>query len=110
MAKCEWLYCNDNDWSDIINIIKLVHNREERLREFHDMLKRDEMTIDDVIDEWWVTEKSNIEECVRELVEDDLETMFVLGKCTYWFFNIYTGEAMHIKCFANISYSSPIID
>lgn len=110
MAKNEWLYCG-NDWYDIINIIKLEKNCDERLREFHDILEREELTIDDVIDEWYVVEKSDIKDCVNEWVYgDDLEDLATLGNLTYWFFNIYTGEALHIKCSVSISCSDTIAD
>ena len=66
MAKNEWLYCG-NDWSDIINIIKLEKNRDERLREFHAILKREGLAIKNVIDE-------NIEDL------EDLELMLVCDR------------------------------
>ena len=110
MAKNDWLYC-DNDWYDIVNIVKLEKNCDERLREFHDILKREGLTIKDVIDEWYVLEKSEIEECVNEwLYYNDLEDAATLGDLTYWFFNIYTGEALHIKCSVSISCSNIIVD
>ena len=110
MAKNDWLYCG-NDWYDIVNIVKLEKNCDERLREFHDILKREGLTIKDVIDEWYVLEKSEIEECVNEwLYYSDLEDAATLGDLTYWFFNIYTGEALHIKCSVSISCSNIIVD
>ena len=110
MAKEEWLYCND-DWFDLVNIIKMEKNSNKRLHEFNEMLKRDEMTINDVIGEWYVVEKSDIEDCVNEwLYNYDLEDAVTLGGLTYWFFNIHTGEAVHIKCSVNIFCSNIIVD
>jgi hypothetical protein len=110
MAKKEWLYCND-DWFDLINIIKMEKNSNKRLCEFNEMLKRDEMTVENVIDEWSVIEKSDIENCVNEWFYDyNLANAVTLGGLTYWFFNIYTGETLHIKCSVNISFSDIIID
>lgn len=110
MAKDEWLYCG-GDWDDLVNIIKLEKNCDERLREFHDILKREGMTVKNVIDAWFVLEKSEIQGCVNEwLYDNDLENAAVLGSLTYWFFNIYTGEALHIKCSINISCSDIITD
>lgn len=110
MAKNKWLYCN-GEWSDIIGIIKLEKDCNERLREFHDMLKREELTTKDVIDEWFVVKKSDIKEYVNEwLYDNDLEEAAALGGLTYWFFNIYTGEALHIKCSVSISCSDIIVD
>ena len=110
MAKNEWLYCG-SDWSDLINIIKLEKNCDERLREFHDILKREGLTTENVIDEWYVIEKSDIKSCVNEwLYDNDLEDAAVLGGLTYWFFNIYTGEALYIKCSVTISCSDIIAD
>ena len=110
MAKREWLYCG-NDWCDIINIIKLEKNCNERLREFHDILKRDELTIEDVVDEWCVVEKADIKDCVDEwFFNDDIEfnNLSILNnnssqKYTYWFFNINTGESKRINITLNIS-------
>ena len=111
MAKSEWLYCDDDNWFDIIDIIKLEKNCNERLREFHDILKRGELTIEDVINEWCVLEKSEIKDCVNDWVyNNDLENVATLGSLTYWFFNIYTGEALHIKCSVSISCSNIIVD
>ena len=108
MAKNEWLYCT-SDWSDIVNIIKLEKNCDERLREFHDILEREDLTIENVVDEWYVVEKSDIKDCVNEWVYgDDLEDLATLGNLTYWFFNIYTGEALRIKCSVSISFSDTI--
>lgn len=110
MAKHEWLYCSD-DWSDLVNIIKLEKNCNERLREFHDMIKRDGITTKDIIDEWYVIEKSDIKNCANELFYDyDLEEAINLGKLIYWFFNIYTGEALHINYCVTVSSSDIIID
>lgn len=109
MAKNEWLYCG-GDWDDLINIIKLEKNCDERLREFHDILKRDGVTVKDVIDSWSVLEKLDIQDCVNEWLYDDLEEAATLDSLIYWFFNIYTGEALHIKCSVNISCSDIIVD
>lgn len=110
MAKREWLYCG-NDWYDIIDIIKLEKNHDERLREFHDILKRDYLTIKDVIDSWCVIEKADIKNCVDEwFFNDDVEfdDLSILNnnssqKCTYWFFNINTGESKHVNITLNVS-------
>lgn len=110
MAKDEWLYCG-GDWTDLVNIVKAEKNCDERLREFHDILKEDEMTVEDVVNSWFVLEKSDIEECVKDwFYVDDLEEAAVLGGLTYWFFNIYTGEALNVKCSINISCSGIITD
>lgn len=111
MANREWLYCDDINWSDMINIIKLEKNPTERLREFHDLIKRDEMSVEDVIDEWGTIDKSEIKDYLHNcLYGGDLEDAAVLGSLIYWFFNIYTGEAFHIKCSVKVSYSDVIID
>lgn len=111
MAKREWLCCDDTNWFDLINIIKLENNCNERLREFHDILKREEATIKDIIETWCVVDKSSIKDYVNDwLYSDDLEDAAALGSLTYWFFNIYTGEALHIKCSVNISCSDIITD
>lgn len=109
MANDKWLYCND-DWFDLINVIKLVKNCDDRLSEFHDMLKRDDMTIKDVIDEWYVIAgKSNIMSYVNEWFYNyDLQEGIDLGHVIYWFFNIYTGEAVHVKYSVSVSCSDII--
>lgn len=111
MTKYKWLPC-DEDWSDVINIIKLEKNCNERLREFHNLLERDGLTLDSVIDNWCVIEKSYIEEFAETSLEEeyvetlaDNETSF-----TYWFFNIYTGEALHVKYSVKVSCSGIIED
>lgn len=105
MASDKWLYCSD-DWFDLINIIKLEKNPEERLREFYRILGREDLTIAEVISEWTVIEKSNIMRYVNEwFYNDDTEEGVDLGYVTYWFFNICTGEAVHIKYLVNISCS-----
>lgn len=110
MAKDEWLYCG-GDWDGLVNIIKVEKNCDERLHKFHDILKEDGMTVEDVIDSWFVLEKSDIQECVKDwLYNDDFEDVATLGSLIYWFFNIYTGEALHVKCSVNISYSDIITD
>ena len=111
MAKCEWLYCN-SDWNDLINVIKLEKNRDNRLSEFHDMLKRDDITIKDVINEWYViTGKSNIMGYTNEWFYNyDIQEGIDLGHVVYWFFNIYTGEAVHIKYSVSVSCSDIITD
>ena len=56
-------------------------------------------------------EKSDIKNCVNEwLYDNDLEDVVTLGGITYWFFNIYTGEALHIKCSVSIFCSDIIVD
>lgn len=110
MVKNEWLCCN-GDWSDIINIIKLEKNCDERLREFRDILKREELTTKNIIDQWCVIEKSDIKICVNEwFYDNDLEDVAVPEGLTYWFFNINTGEALHIKYSVTISCSGIVVD
>lgn len=106
MARDKWLYCSDDDWFDLINIIKLEKNPEERLREFYRILGREDLTIAEVISEWTVIEKSNIMRYVNDwFYDDDIQEGVDLGYITYWFFNICTGEAVHIKYLVNISCS-----
>lgn len=90
-VKCEWLYC-DTEWNDIINVIKLTNNQNERLKEFRNILKREKVPFEDIEDEWCVFDERDIEDCVEEWFFDD-----GLKENIYWFFNIYTGKALHIK-------------
>lgn len=109
MANDKWLYCSD-DWFDLINIIKLEKNPEERLREFYRILGREDLTIADVIAEWAVVEKDEIELCVEDWFYDDDDLAYILGNngITYWFFNICTGEAIHINYHTEVTHSNMI--
>lgn len=98
MAKGEWMYCG-SEWADLINVIKLEKNPAERVREFHDMIKRDELTVEDVHSAWGMLDREEIENCAEGWFYDyDLEDAAALGRngITYWFFNTSTGEAMRI--------------
>lgn len=105
MAKHEWLYCG-NDWNDITNIIKLEKNPKNRLQEFNDILQREKLTINDIFEVWCVLQKDEIQECVADWFYD--EDIINTNEKIYWFFNIYTGEALHIKYV--ISYSGIVTD
>ena len=100
MAKREWLYCGE-DWDDVVNIIKLTKNPKERLQEFNNILKREDMTIDDIFEDWPIEEKENIENSAETLLYE--EEFDINDSIIYWFFNIYTGEALHIKYSLNCS-------
>lgn len=93
MAKQKWLYCG-YDWQDIVNIIKLTKNPNERLQEFNDLLRRENVTINDILEVWCVLEKNDIKPSTEKWFLDDSEVDNIV---IYWFFNIYTGEALHIK-------------
>lgn len=106
MVNDKWLYCSEDYWFDVVNIIKLEKNPEKRLREFYRILGREDLTIAEVISEWAVIEKSDIMKYVNEwFYNDDIQEGVDLGYVTYWFFNICTGEAVHIKYLVNISCS-----
>ena len=109
MAKREWLCCND-EWLDLINIIKLTSNPAERLQEFQQILKHDHITIKDVINEWAVITKEEIsDEAKNQFLIDDMID-YINDEIIYWFFNIYTGEAVHIKYSVKIICSGIIVD
>jgi len=91
MAKQEWLYCG-HDWKDIANIIKRTRNPKKRLQKFNNILHKEDMTINDILEIWGIFDKRDIESCTEEWFFDDSETNNI-----YWFFNIHTGEALHIK-------------
>ena len=112
MAKCEWLYCN-SDWNDLINIIKLEKNPSKRLEEFNFLLNidGDNLTINDVVDNWTVLTENDIENAANEWFYNyDIQEGIDLGHVTYWFFNIYTGKAVHIKYSVSVSCSDIITD
>lgn len=106
MAKREWLYCGD-DWTDIVNIIKLEKNLTKRVREFHDIIEREgltvgDATVGDAYPTWRLFKREEIEGCTEEWFYDNDyyalmdDTTLGNNKVTYWFFNIRTGEAMRI--------------
>ena len=95
MAKQEWLYCG-YDWKDVSDIIKLTKNPNKRLQEFNDILRKDEMTVNDILKRWHVLDKKEIESYTEEWFFSESE---MNSSITYWFFNIYTGEALHIIYF-----------
>lgn len=108
MAKENWLYCNA-DWSDLINIIKITDNSAKRLQEFNNILKRDNLNIDDVVDTWVVFAEEDILPATKEWIVED-ENICLEEPTIYWFFNIYTGKAIHVKCQIEIHCSGLIID
>ena len=93
MAKQEWLYCG-YDWKDITNIIKQTKNPKKRLQKFNNVLRKENMTINDILEIWGVFDKKDIKPCTEEWFSNDSE---MNSNITYWFFNIHTGEALHIK-------------
>lgn len=96
MAKEKWLYCG-HDWDDIVNIIKLTRNPKERLQKFNNIIKREKLTINDILETWCILEKRDIEDCADEWFYNDDIGEVENKECIYWFFNIFTGEALHIK-------------
>ena len=109
MAKREWLCCND-EWFDLIDIIKTVSNPTKRVQEFQRILKHDHITIEDVVSGWRVIAKEEIsDEAKDQFLIDDM-TDYINDEIIYWFFNIYTGEAVHIKYSVKIICSGVIVD
>lgn len=107
MAKSEWMYCG-SEWDDLVDIIKLEKNPAERLREFHDIIKREGLTLEDVYFTWLMLNKEEMEGCAEEwFYDDDLKSAAALGynDVIYWFFNIFTGEAMRIRYSVQITCS-----
>jgi hypothetical protein len=103
MAKKEWLYCN-YDWNDMIDVIKAEKNCDKRLHKFHNILAEEDITVQYVVDSWDVIDKSDIKDRVDEWFYNyDLEDAANGKNFVYWFFNIYTGEALHIECSINVS-------
>lgn len=111
MAKREWLFCND-EWFDLINIIKTISNPAERLQKFQRILEHDHMDIIDVTSVWaWrvITKEEISDEAKNQFFIDDA-TDYLDDETIYWFFNIYTGEAMHIKYSVKVICSGIIVD
>ena len=109
-SKYEWLYCN-YDWMDLINIIKLEKNPSKRLEQFKFFLNADGLTMKDVVNTWTVLVEGDLENAASEWFHEDVffnyhETNDVI----YWFFNIHTGEARHIKYTVKIDCSGIIVD
>ena len=109
MAENDWLYCGI-DWSDLINIIKATDNPAERLQEFNDILERDGLDIDDVMDTWSIFDKEDILPATEELIVEDNENMCSEEPIIYQFFNLYTGEAVHVKYQVEIHCSGLVVD
>lgn len=111
MTKYEWLYCN-SDWNDLINIIKLKKNPSKRLEEFKFLLTidGDNLTINDVLDTWTVLTENDIENAANEWFHEDVFNYRETNDIIYWFFNIYTGEARHIKYTVKVDCSGVIVD
>lgn len=102
--KCAWLSCG-GDWSDIVSVIKSTKNPKERLQKFHDILDKENVSFDDISEVWCVLDERDIEACTDDWLYDD--GMEENKEQIYWFFNIYTGEALHIKY---VMYCSGIIN
>lgn len=109
MAEKNWLYCGI-DWSDLINVIKATDNPAERLQEFNDILERDGLSIDDVVDTWVVFAEEDILPATEEWIVEDNENMCSEEPFIYWFFNLYTGEAVHVKYQIEIHCSGLVVD
>lgn len=94
-----WLFCN-KDWDELIDIIKSEKNAEKRLQIFHKIIEKDDISKEDIEDIWSVICKKDIKEYTNDWIKDD----FVETEKThfnYWFFNIYTGEALHVNYVIN---------
>ena len=94
-----WLFCN-NDWNELIDIIKSEKSAKKRLQIFHKIIEKEDLTEEDIADIWLVGCKKDIKEYTNDWIKNDfVET----GKThfNYWFFNIYTGEALHVNYVIN---------
>jgi len=95
-----WLFCN-SDWDELIDVIKSEKNAKKRLQIFHKIIKKENLDKEDIIDIWLVANnKKDIKEYTDDMVRDD----FIENEKThfnYWFFNIYTGEALHVNYIIN---------
>ena len=102
----EWIYISDY-WEDVLSIIKQTKNCDKRLHMFQNMMKEEDLTIAD-IEEWYcLVDKSSINSFTRELLNEDINTY---EDCTYYFFNVFTGEAVHITYKVRITCSGIVND
>lgn len=109
--KREWLYCN-SEWQDVINVVKLEKNHTKRLKEFNFLLNvdGDNLTTNDVVNNWTVLAEDDIKDAADEWFHEDMFNHYETDDIIYWFFNIYTGEARHIKYTIKINCSGIIAD
>ena len=99
----EWICCNKN-YEDLIPIIKQTKNCDKRLHTFQNMIKEEKL----IFSVWDLINKLSISDYAEKqfyCYEDDIDRN---ADFTYYFFNVFTGEAAHFTYKVRITCSFDI--
>lgn len=93
----EWLHC-DLEWTeDLVPFIEQEKDCNKRLREFQNILDAINISFAEVDTYFTCIDRTSISSYVYDLFQDNnLNDLDINKDFTYYFFNICTGEALHI--------------
>ena len=110
--RAEWIHIDDDYWEDVLSsIIRQTKDCNKRLHMFQNMMKEEGLTTTDIDDVWGLMDTHTIsvyaDEQFYDYNDDEIDNN---EDYTYYFFNIFTGEAVHITYKVRITCSGIVND